>query len=306
MFDFNVPGIGITMPKPAPDLSNMPHILDDLEKLEIDAVEVKAHEMFLVQQGRVAQPMLTTLRQSCDGRRLDYSLHGPKSINFCDHPDRLARHFEVLRAYLDIAADIGAYHYVLHSGRTQAQPFGAILDANKRQQEWLQRAGDLAKERNLHICVETMIGGSEGKIATPTAAQLAQELAKLAHSNVHATFDVSHASLRAAYLGEDFLAQATAIAPYAKHLHVHDSFQCPVDIVTYSDAEKLAFGLGDLHLPLGWGNIPWDEIVDTCAFPAQALLIIELNSNFWHLAADCVEYARRLALRVKSVERSAA
>jgi hypothetical protein len=32
----------------------------------------------------------------------------------------------------------------------------------------------------------------------------------------------------------------------------------------YTTSERIAFGQGDLHLPMGWGDIPWAEILPAC------------------------------------------
>ena len=63
----------------------------------------------------------------------------------------------------------------------------------------------------------------------------------------------------------------------------------------YSDSERVAYGHGDLHLPVGWGDIPWDNILETCIFPSGVVFNIELNPRFWHLARECVEATRVLA-----------
>ena len=50
-----------------------------------------------------------------------YSVHGPLAINFMDESFRLPRHFEVLEASLEVAAEVGAENYVVHSGLAPTQ-----------------------------------------------------------------------------------------------------------------------------------------------------------------------------------------
>jgi sugar phosphate isomerase/epimerase len=62
----------------------------------------------------------------------------------------------------------------------------------------------------------------------------------------------------------------------------------------YAPSEELAFGLGDLHLPLGWGDIPWGEILPGLAFQDGTAFIVELPPHFAEEAAAAAAEARRL------------
>ena len=68
----------------------------------------------------------------------------------------------------------------------------------------------------------------------------------------------------------------------------------------YEEGERLAYGHGDLHLPVGWGDIPWDDIVRRCAFPAAASFTIELERRYWYAGRDCVAATRDLAERAST------
>ena len=153
----------------------------------------------------------------------------------------------------------------------------AIEDAYLRQREWLARAGEMADALGLYVCVENLFRGHDGRIYTPTPSRLAAELAAIGHPRVVATLDFGHAHLQGAYTGADLIAEVAALAPYAKHLHIHDNFGLADDIWTYGIGEKLAFGHGDLHLPVGWGNLPWEALIDACAFPDDVVFNIELE-----------------------------
>ena len=61
-----------------------------------------------------------------------------------------------------------------------------------------------------------------------------------------------------------------------------------------SASEDLAFGLGDLHLPLGWGDIPWDELLPKLAFQKGTVFMLELPWHFEHEAQACAREAERL------------
>lgn len=286
--------------------ADFPAHLDEIAALGVDTVELPLYAMDVVVGGRLREAALRPIRAACAERPFRYTVHGPLAINFFDEPFRLPRHFEVLRASLEAAAGLGALHYVVHAGMMATREIPAIADACGRQREWLAKAGDIAAELGLYVCVENLFRGEDGRTFTPTPSQLATELSAIGHPRVVATLDVGHAHLQGAYSGADLIAEVSALAPHARHVHVHDNFGLADDIWTYGTGEKLAFGHGDLHLPVGWGSVPWDAVVDACAFPDDVVFNIELAPRYWHAAADTIAATRRLADRVAATLRTAA
>ena len=64
----------------------------------------------------------------------------------------------------------------------------------------------------------------------------------------------------------------------------------------YHPAEATALGIGDLHLPLGWGDIEWEDIFSELTFLPDTTLIMEIESG--RFAAEqpaCLQRARKLA-----------
>ena len=67
------------------------------------------------------------------------------------------------------------------------------------------------------------------------------------------------------------------MAPVSGHMHLHDSFGRPTTVRKfYSDAERVAYGMGDLHLPLGWGAIPFETLLPGKPFLPGTVMIVEL------------------------------
>jgi len=72
------------------------------------------------------------------------------------------------------------------------------------------------------------------------------------------TLDMAHLFLAANLLGFDYLDAVRTAVPWVKHLHANDNFgrlDQGYEVLT----ERLPFGEGDLHLPPGWGRIPYRE-----------------------------------------------
>lgn len=290
-------GTGISAHKRANDLSDFGDELDMIEVLGVEAIELPTYDMDIVVGGRIRRPQLQALLRACAGRDVAYSVHGPLSINPMDEAWRLPRHMEVLKASLEVAAEVGAEHYVIHSGLLRQQQGEGVEAAYLRQREWLAEAGDIAAGHGLILCVETLFGGYEGAVLASSPSRLARELAAIGHANVRATLDFSHSYLKLDYDGrrDDFLEEVKAIAPWARHLHIHDSFGRQDDIWMFTDGERMAYGHGDLHLPVGWGDIPWERIVAECTFPEGVLFNIELKERYWYAAQETVDATRRLA-----------
>jgi sugar phosphate isomerase/epimerase len=67
----------------------------------------------------------------------------------------------------------------------------------------------------------------------------------------------------------------------------------------YHPAEATALGIGDLHLPIGWGDIAWDDIFSELTFLPDTTLIMEISAErFADQQLACLEQARRLAAGV--------
>ncbi len=301
MLPNGIAGTGISAHKRANDLSDFAAELDMIEALGVELIELPTYDMDIVVGGRIRRPQLEALKRACAGRRVAYTAHGPLSINFMDEAWRLPRHFEVLKASLDVAAEVAATNYVLHAGIVPQQQAQGIEDAYARQRDYLSQGGELAKARGLTLCVETLFtDGVDQTTATP--ARLARELGAIAHPAVMATIDFSHSYIRLDLEGRraDYLEEVAALAPFARHLHVHDSFGRQDDIWMFTDGERLAYGHGDLHLPVGWGDIPWSDLMEVCRFPAGVVFNIELQQRYWYAAQECVDATKAIAATART------
>ncbi|MCP8896496.1 sugar phosphate isomerase/epimerase [Shinella daejeonensis] len=299
----NLPDVGLSARVPSLDLTSFGPELDELQGYGVTSVEIPTFDMDIVIGAKILRDRLALLKSTCADRGLVYSVHGPLSLNLMDEPWRLPHHMKVLRASLEVAAELGAENYVLHGGLMRQQQATGVEDGYARQREALAQAGDIARDLGLYICVETMFAGYHGMNVTASPARLAQELAALAHPNVAATLDVSHAYLKLTYDGrrEDFLAELAVLSPWARHVHLHDSFGLQDDIWMYNDSERVVYGHGDLHLPMGWGDIPWSAIMAGCAFPRGAVFNLEMKPRFWHAVPESVAAAKALAAKARLV-----
>ena len=131
-------------------------------------------------------------------------------------------------AYIDLAADIGSPRLRVFGGK-----IGGGLDreaAIALVAESLRSCAEQAECRNVTICVETHDDWCDPK-------HLAAVMKKVDHPNIAVNWDIMHPVRAAGYTMEDAHA---AIAPWIRHVHVHDGAQ---------DVGKLVL------LPIGDGMI---------------------------------------------------
>jgi len=261
--------------------------LDEAEELGVDFVELPLFAMDLIAGGRVLHTQMHRLHDALKARSVEYTAHGPLSVNFMQPPEIVARHLTVAKAAIEVAAEIGVAHLVFHTGHTPAHTEAEIETLYATQREALAKLGDIAAKHSIIIAVENIfVASAKEHAALPS--RLAREIEAIAHPNVRACLDFSHAALSCKAAGADFLAEAKALARVASHLHIHDSFGDPAQFWTFSRSERLAYGLGDLHLPIGWGSIPWAAIMADFTFQPDVIFNLELPVQYWFALDDSV------------------
>jgi sugar phosphate isomerase/epimerase len=298
--------VGISIAVHDSTMSDLPAALETAARLGVASVELPLCDMDIVVGAKIRRKRLAIAKAATSAAGLAYSLHGHLGINLMTPEPHAALHFDVLRANIDIAAELHCRHLVIHSGFCPKRQAPDIEAAYARQREALHRAGDIAAEHGVTLCVENVFE-HDGRGHTATPARLAAELARLAHPHVKATFDFGHAFLHTTDVGLDYMAEARALAPFARHLHIHDGFGRPKDVWTATLTEDMAFGIGDLHLPLGWGAVPWDAIARDCRFPDTVVANIELHDRFWSEAQATVDAVKAWSAKLRTaVQRTAA
>lgn len=290
-------GIGYSIPNDDDyALLKLGPALDEAATHEVDYVELPLYAIDLVAGGRVLPGRLKQVKAITEGRPFGYTMHGPLGLNLMESAARVQMHKDVMRATLEVTAELGGVHYVAHVG---SLPLGQEANEEEhyaRQREILSEMGDFAADHGITIVVENLFGGGPKGVLP---SRLAQEIAAIAHPAVRACLDVSHAFLLATARGADLLDEAAALAPLAKQVHVHDSFGRLSSQYAGRRAERLAYGIGDLHLPIGLGSIPWETLVEHCRFPGHLVFIHELAPPYWTELASALSKTRELAAKAK-------
>ena len=281
---------GLTTGDFANTLRHLPSCLDKFEALGVESVELSLGAFDIIAGTKVLPHRLAELKRICADRPFKFTLHGPIASSFTDRR-HLSLQKDVCRAAMDVSAAIGATAQVHHAGGVPAGDAAEIVDLLALEREALAEIAPYAAERGVVLCVENIFGDHKTWFASP--AELAAQIRAVNHPNIRATIDFSHAAINAGVRGFDLMAELKELAPYAGHLHIHDSFGKPRSFEPYTYGEAVNFGLGDLHLPPGWGALNWEAIA---ALPYSGDLVanLELSTRFEEELPAAIAYCRRL------------
>ncbi len=273
--------------------------LDEFAALGLEAVELPVHGLDAVIHGRLHRGRLEEMKAILWDYGFAYSVHTPNRLNLMDEDNR-DLHERVFRSSLEFASEIGAGVAVYHAGRYVSEERfaipGCLMLSEEERRDLLEREArtlrDLADEfPAVCICIENArpyLYHSPYCYAEQPRALLDQ-VVRVARPNVLITLDVGHLFLAAGHYGFDPVEEAAAIREFIGHVHVHDNFGLPVYYTEKQQTHLVPFGRGDLHMPVGWGGIPFEAILKTFSGSYDGLLISELRSRYFEYTGESVE-----------------
>ncbi|RYE44397.1 MAG: sugar phosphate isomerase/epimerase [Hyphomicrobiales bacterium] len=265
-----------------------------LSEMGVDTVEIGVTSLDLVAGGRIIKERheaLLALTRQFDFR---YTVHGLVSSNFMD-PVTQRYQIDAAKALVEVSNSIGAGILVQHGGNLRAEAIADWGGADVREREALTELADFARPHGVRIALENIFTTELGQYRqTPT--EVAETVKAVNHPNVVALIDFSHAYIESTFKGLDFRAEIRAMAPVAGHLHLHDSFGRPQGFYKpFHPAENTAMGIGDLHMPLGWGDIAWDEIFAELSFLPDTVAMMEIGRRYRREQPESLARAKALA-----------
>ena len=265
-----------------------------LADIGVDTVELALTGIDLISGGRIIPERLERLIAVTEQFDFRYTVHGLVSSNFMA-PDTLDYQMAAAKALVEVCDRINARILVQHGGCLRADQIHERAAANIREREALTELGDFARPYGVRIAFENIFTTEFGQYRQ-TPAEVAETVKAVNHPNVVALIDFSHAYIESTYKGLNFREQIAAMAPVTGHLHVHDSFGRPQGFYKpFFPQENTAMGVGDLHLPLGWGDIDWDGIFAELEFLPDTVMIMEIGHRYRSEQPQSLRRARELA-----------
>ena len=275
------------------ELESLESDLRRLGELGVDTVELGLTSIDLIAGGRLIKERVERLVALTRRFPFRYTVHGLVSSNFMD-PATAGYQLEAAKALVEICDRIGAGIIVQHGGHLRAEQLFERAEADRRERDALFELAEFARPYGVRIALENIFSTAPGQYRQ-TPAEIAETVRAVDHSNLVALIDFSHAYIESTYRGLNFRDQIRAMAPVAGHLHVHDSFGRPQAFYqAFYPQEATALGIGDLHMPLGWGDIDWEEIFRELTFLPETVLMMEIGPRYRNEQAECLKRAQGL------------
>jgi sugar phosphate isomerase/epimerase len=278
--------------------------LEALRELGYRLVEIDPNPFALIIDGELRQQQLAGFLSVAKGSGLRFSVHGIGRLNLAFDPrhDLCKR---IMRAQVELCQALGATRLVYHSGlqaldgvrsglRTTLLTDTELAEGAKREVEAFKELAPAAAEAGVVICMENLdphlwehnlirsfgqpASAIERHLARLRIGPIVRQLEAIDSPNVRMTLDVAHLYLSSHDLGFDYLDAVREAAPWVQHLHVTDNFG-RLDVGYDGEMDRWAYGEADLHMPPGWGTIPFGEVFARLP-DYRGDLILEIEGGF--------------------------
>ncbi len=311
--------IGIDIPDTQVDGSRRALVeeLAQAQSLGFTLAELSIPSLNVIINGNLIPQRVEAIREAIARYDLRYSVHAPGRTNlgFGANPELECR---VLEACLRFCGAIGARVLVYHSGlqaldaaRSGTAPLPSddeLARGAEREVAALRKLAAIAADLGVTIGMENgdphlweyallkQQGKPPGDLAKYHArmrtSAIVEQLEAVNHANVRMTLDLGHLYLAARALDDDFLDAVATAAPWVRHLHINDNFGILDRGVDY-EGYRLPYGEADLHLPPGWGGIPF-----AAAFARlgefEGDIVLEIKSRYRDHLDEALANTRRI------------
>lgn len=320
-------GIDLTREGGFTRLDQLEEELAHFQALGFRLLEINPSPFMLIIHGELRRPQLANFLSVLNNFDLRYSIHAPDRLNLAYDPrEELCQ--RMMHSLIEICHATGASRLVLHSGLYALDDvrFGLrrtlLTDAElatgaQREVAFLKAVAPAAAGAGVVIGLENCpphqreldvlarFGLSKSALTTHHARlrlpPIVRQLEAVDHPNIAMTLDLAHLFLAANLLEFDYLEAIAMAAPWVKHLHVNDSFG-HLEQGYEALSERLPFGEGDLHLPPGWGRIPYDDAL--ALLPGyEGDLILEIKPLYRDYFSEARQTMRDILTRTSQVHR---
>ena len=219
----------------------------EIVELGCNAAEIPALGIDAVIGAKLVPSKVDLLRRTTRAFDLQYSVHAPNNLNLAQVGDgsNLDRELESLRAFIELTAAIRGKVVVYHCGvRTGEEN----EESRKQEVEALQELAAYAEDHGVMIGVENTGSGIRDVV---------QQIDAVDSKSVRLALDFGHLFLADQSLGLDYLEEVAFAAPWVGHNHVNDNLGTEGRPNAFP--VRIMYGETDLHLPPGWGKVPYSD-----------------------------------------------
>lgn len=217
----------------------------DFYELEITNFSLLANQRFISARRKNFVKMLQNIP-------LKYSLHLPL---FIDLGENNHNYIQLMETLVELGQEVEIQDFILHPTRMRS------LEASQQELSALVRMTPIFKNAGIKVHIENLLNKQkhQGYNYNVDVKEVPQLLTHLDRDVYGYCFDAGHAFITTRYREEDILKEYEDVKHNVTHLHLHDNFgKVPTGDQKMSKHEATILGLGDLHLPPTWGDIPYD------------------------------------------------
>ena len=291
--------IGFTLKPNDGNIISLEEQITKLEKIGAESAEIPLYELDVICGKEIIEDEIKQLKKITKNSNLEFSVHGSMSVNFLQQ-EYLEEHKKVLEKEIEVCSQIESKILVTHFGYTTNKIFNQTniyKDYLAKQNEIYHDLAIKAQSKNVTLCIENIFPFTPSNYA-PLPSEVAEEINKIDHPFAKTTIDFSHGYINSNFHKKDFLDEISKMAKNAKHLHVHDSFGRMKNMETYIFPEDITYGQGDIHLPLGWGNLPFDKIFSSLDLSKDIYFNFELGLRYEKYYQKNIESAKQLISKI--------
>lgn len=265
--------------------------LEAIKNMGINAVELPVHGLDAIINGKLHYRRMEEVLSVLKDFSFAYSIHSPNPLNTMDR-ENPQLHAEVLAASLEFADQVGASAVVVHPGRFIPEELFGIQQIR----DLLQTEKEDLLEREA-LMIQTIAGQFPNvtiamENARPYLSQspytyaelipeLKQQVLLINKENVKINLDFGHLYMASTFYNFDPIKAVEKIKGLIAHTHIHDNFGGVVHHFQKQQTHQLCLGKGDNHMPVGWGQIPISDILQTILPEYKGLFMMELRSRYF-------------------------
>lgn len=256
-----------------------------------DVVEVPIHGVEAVRGGSLQKERLNEVKALLKDFEFQYTVHAPDLLNL-SRRSFLDVHKSTFISSIHFTKEIGAKGLVYHYGSS-----GRFLKGQKGhpevEKENLVEVSDIADAAGVLIYVENMPMTDLG--------ELAEFIQGVNHPKVKMCLDIGHAFIKSSGSASKLIEAIKSARAFIGHIHIHDNFGRRANgaddkegyllSLTTPYLHKVALGIGDLHLPLGWGDLPYRDVFHALG-DYEGVWLFELNPRFENAYKDILDMLR--------------
>ena len=292
--------IGFTLKPNNGNILDFEKQLNDLEEIEASSAEIPLYELDVISGKKIIKDELNLLNKTIHNSSLQFSIHGSMSVNLLDE-EYLSDHLVVLRKEIEVCSALNVHVLVTHFGHTSievSKNHKKYKDLINIQNEEYFKMAEVAKQNGVKLCIENIFPYTNLHF-TALPSEISKNISEINHPNARTTIDFSHAYINCNLRKKDLISELETMVPFTEHLHVHDSFGKFKTMYTYIFPEDITYGQGDIHLPLGWGDIPFEKIFSSLNIKKDIFFNFELTHRYKKYYSQNVKIAKKLIALIK-------